>query len=264
MKDDRLAAVRPYADRRAFGVTVALELFQAVRALRLLAFHDDQGRLRIVLVADENVRRLLVDGGAELDRALYGDAFRRIAVVLHEHSDIELADDFFRLGRAFGSSGKALQVGLAPLQVDFKDVRRARLEDRQGVRRTFQDVIYCRDTCSLTIVGHQFSLLSLQQTMNVTLAMFRCFTKSYFNSQKTKTPPLIPRNRVWSSSYSPHGQVFKSTYDILRLSNRSPFNPMMVSCQDYLRESYCKSRPHQEILLTQYYLTVIFLPWNGK
>ena len=151
MQHDRFAAVGPNADGCSFGVTVALELFKAIRTLRFLALHDDEGGVRGVLVGNHNVGGLLMNGGAELNGFFKKDTFRRVTVIIHEHLGVELPDDFFRFCGALLPGDKAFQIGFASLHKEYKFFRRARFEHGQRVGGLAQNVIYGRRDVLLSL-----------------------------------------------------------------------------------------------------------------
>ena len=140
MQHDCLAAVRPYSDGRSLSVAVALELFQAIGTLWLLALDDDEGRVGVVLVRNYYVGGLLVDGGPELDRLFDSNALRRVAVVVHQHLDVKLPNDLFGLGRTLLTAGVAGEIWLAILQKDRQSGDCLPFEDSQHVGRTTQNI----------------------------------------------------------------------------------------------------------------------------
>jgi hypothetical protein len=98
VEGDCLAAVCPHADWRAFGVAVALELFQAVLAFWLFDFDDDVGRGWRVFFPNHDVGGLLMNRGAKIDRFFDGDAVFWIPINAHQLAQIELPDDLLGLG----------------------------------------------------------------------------------------------------------------------------------------------------------------------
>ena len=144
VQDDSFAAVGPYADGRSLGVAVALQLLKTVGTFRFLAFDDDVRGVRCVFVPDHDVGRLLVDGGAELNGFFNGDALGRVAVVIHQHFDVELSDDFFGLGGPVLPSGIALQVRLPLFGENLEGLNNLGLEDRQRMRRAAENVFNAR------------------------------------------------------------------------------------------------------------------------
>lgn len=114
-------------------------MFQPVLAFRLLSLDNDVWRVGRVLLDHHDVRPFLVDGGAKVNFLLDPQAVFRIAVMVDQFLNVELADNLFGFGRAIFLRHPALEVRFAALVEDFESLDLVIGKDREGVFCTFQN-----------------------------------------------------------------------------------------------------------------------------
>nr|VFK23928.1 MAG: hypothetical protein BECKLFY1418C_GA0070996_11602 [Candidatus Kentron sp. LFY] len=90
-----------------------------------------------------------MDIGTHLYRFLDGDSPGGIAVLFHQHLEVELPDDLFGPSGPFLAGGQTFEIRLAPFQEKGKPGNGLGLEDGRGVGRPPEDFIdggwcFCR------------------------------------------------------------------------------------------------------------------------